>query len=249
MLRRLTTLNPYGISDNELYQEWLKCKNDPVYFAATYCKVEHPIYGTSNFQLYPHQEDAIRDYVNHNMVLHLTSPETGKLPVLLAYVIWFAIFHPNKSIYLGNYNLPGSVVIRSNFNTMLFNLPDWILPKILLQNSREIMFDNYSSIIITATTPYSLRGTSFSLIVLYDFALMDSKSQKELWYSVVCSTIHKTQTIICTNAQKSHTWFDDAWQNTTNDPTVHHIEWSLGLVQADDLIAEKQKRSPFERYF
>ena len=43
-------------------KETARCKVDPVYFIQNYCRIQHPIRGAINFDLYDYQKDMIRAY-------------------------------------------------------------------------------------------------------------------------------------------------------------------------------------------
>lgn len=67
----------YEYSLDEI-KEYLKCKNDPVYFIKNYIKIVHPDRGLELMQLYPYQEKMIRAYHKELNVISLTGRQMGK---------------------------------------------------------------------------------------------------------------------------------------------------------------------------
>ena len=62
----------------EMLDEIIKCKNDPIYFIKNYIKVIHPDRGLVLMELYEYQERMIRAYHENKRVIFLTSRQQGK---------------------------------------------------------------------------------------------------------------------------------------------------------------------------
>lgn len=62
----------------EMVEEYLKCKEDPIYFIKKYVKVIHPDRGIVLMELYDYQERMIRAYHENKKVIFLTSRQQGK---------------------------------------------------------------------------------------------------------------------------------------------------------------------------
>jgi hypothetical protein len=54
-------------------EEYKKCLVDPIYFMKKYVKIQHPIRGTVNFDLYEFQEKTLTDLVDHDFNIILKS--------------------------------------------------------------------------------------------------------------------------------------------------------------------------------
>lgn len=59
--------------------EFLKCKDDPVYFAKTYLKIVSLDYGLVPFDLYPFQERLIQNFHKHRFNICKMPRQTGKM--------------------------------------------------------------------------------------------------------------------------------------------------------------------------
>ena len=47
------------MTQEQLLNEFKRCKEDPVYFISKYIKVTHPVRGLVPFKLYPFQKDIL----------------------------------------------------------------------------------------------------------------------------------------------------------------------------------------------
>ena len=84
--------------DKELIQEYKKCMKDPAYFAATYCKVISLDKGLVPFDLYPYQEKMFKSFDEHRFNIVLACRQSGKSISSVAYLLWYALFHTEKTI-------------------------------------------------------------------------------------------------------------------------------------------------------
>lgn len=79
--RSNTNLRPKGAIiqyTDEMLDEYIKCKNDPVYFITTYIMVVHPDRGIVPMVLYDYQKNMVNAYHNNRRVIFLTSRQQGK---------------------------------------------------------------------------------------------------------------------------------------------------------------------------
>jgi len=62
----------------ELISEFIKCKDDPVYFAERYMKIVHIDRGLITIPLYDYQKEIIRAYPNNLKIALNQSRQSGK---------------------------------------------------------------------------------------------------------------------------------------------------------------------------
>ena len=79
-------------------QEYVKCMNNPAYFASKYCKIISLDKGLVNFELYPYQEKMFKHFNEHRFNIVLACRQSGKSISSVAYLLWFAVFHSEKTI-------------------------------------------------------------------------------------------------------------------------------------------------------
>ena len=80
-----TTLVKRGHSNTKYdtfrMQELKKCLNDPVYFAETYVKIQHPTKGGIPFEMWEFQRELIRIYAENRYSVSLLPRQSGKCVV------------------------------------------------------------------------------------------------------------------------------------------------------------------------
>jgi len=84
--------------DKDLIKEYQKCMKNPAYFAGTYCKVINLDKGLVPFDLYPYQEEMFKSYDEHRFNIVLACRQSGKSISSVAYLLWYALFHTEKTI-------------------------------------------------------------------------------------------------------------------------------------------------------
>jgi hypothetical protein len=140
--------------------EYQKCMNDPAYFAENYIKIINLDKGLVNFKLYPYQRDMINHFNDNRFSVVLACRQSGKSISTLAYIMWYAIFHPEKNCaVLANKGATAREML-SRITLMLENLPFFLQPGCKSLNKGTIHFSNNSKIFAAATSGSSIRGMS-----------------------------------------------------------------------------------------
>jgi superfamily II DNA or RNA helicase len=62
----------------EMVKEWVKCKNDPMYFARNYIKIVHVDNGLVTIEPYEYQEEIVRKFENTRRLIIVASRQCGK---------------------------------------------------------------------------------------------------------------------------------------------------------------------------
>ena len=163
-----------------------RCAEDPVYFVKNYVKIQHPTRGAISFDLYPYQEEMLRMYQNNRYCIALSARQTGKSITSAAFLLWFAIFHDDKTILIASNKNSNAMEMIFRIRYAYENLPMWLKPGVKDDgwNKHNIAFDNESRIISEATSENSGRGLSISLVFLDEFAFVKKSVQDDFWTSI-----------------------------------------------------------------
>ena len=78
--------------------EFLKCKEDPVYFARNYIQIVSLDEGLVPFNMYPFQEKLIRNFHNERFNICKMPRQTGKSTTCVSYLLHYAVFNDNVNI-------------------------------------------------------------------------------------------------------------------------------------------------------
>lgn len=208
--------------------EYMKCSQDPVYFAKTYCKVISLDRGLVNFDLYPYQETMFQHFNDNRFSIVLACRQSGKSISSVAYLLWYAVFHPEKTIaVLANKGATAREML-SRITLMLENLPFFLQPGTRALNKGSIEFSNNSRIIAAATSGSSIRGMSVNLLYLDEFAFVERASEFYTSTYPVISSGKDTKVIITSTANGIGNMFHTIWEGAVqkvNQFKPFRVDW------------------------
>jgi hypothetical protein len=148
--------------------------------------IQHPTKGAIPFDLYPYQEEMLWMFKENRYSITLSARQTGKSITSAAYLLWFSIFRPDKTILIASNKNSNAMEMISRIRYAYEELPYWLKPGVNDDgwNKHNIAFDNGSRIISEATSENSGRGLSISLVFLDEFAFVKQSVQSEFWTSI-----------------------------------------------------------------
>lgn len=209
-------------------QEYAKCMKDPVYFACTYLKVIHLDKGLVSFNLYPYQEKMFDHFNENRFSIVLACRQSGKSISSCAYLLWYALFHSEKTIaILANKGATAREML-SRITLMLENLPFFLQPGCRSLNKGSIEFSNNSRIIAAATSGSSIRGLSISLLFLDEFAFVENDTEFYTSTYPVISSGKTSRVIITSTANGIGNTYHKIWEGAvqkTNNYKPFRVDW------------------------
>ena len=220
-----------GVSHNftqyEL-EEYVKCMNDPAYFARKYLKVIHLDKGLVNFDLYPYQERMFDHFNDNRFCIVLACRQSGKSISSVGYLLWFAIFKPEQTIaILANKGATAREML-GRVTLMLENLPFFLQPGCKALNKGSIEFSNNSRIIAAATSGSSIRGMSVNLLFLDEFAFVENAAEFYTSTYPVVSSGKTSRVIITSTANGVGNVYHKLWEGAvqgTNEFKPFRVDW------------------------
>jgi len=212
----------------DLIQEYAKCMNDPAYFAENYCKVISLDKGLVPFELYPYQKKMFEVFNEHRFSVVLACRQSGKSISACAYLLWFALFNPEKTVaVLANKGATAREML-SRVTLMLENIPFFLQPGCKALNKGSIEFSNNSRILAAATSGSSIRGLSVSLLYLDEFAFVERASEFYTSTYPVISSGKDTKVIVTSTANGIGNMFYNIWQGAeqgVNEFKPFRVDW------------------------
>src|SRR6056300_567454 len=213
---------------NEEIKEYIKCSQDPVYFCKTYLKVISLDEGLVPFKLYPYQEQMFHHFRDNRFSIVLACRQSGKSISSVGFLLWFAIFHPEKTIaILANKGATAREML-SRVTLMLENLPFFLQPGCKALNKRSIEFSNNSRIVAAATSGSSIRGMSVNLLFLDEFAFVENAAEFYTSTYPVVSAGKDTKVIITSTANGLGNIYHKLWEGAvqgTNEFKPFRVDW------------------------
>jgi hypothetical protein len=208
--------------------EYARCMKDPSYFAKTYLKVISLDSGLVPFNLYPYQEKMFDHFNKNRFSIVLACRQSGKSISSVGYLLWYACFHPEKTIaILANKGATAREML-ARVTLMLENLPFFLQPGCKALNKGSIEFSNNSKIIAAATSGSSIRGLSINLLFLDEFAFIDNDAQFYTSTYPVVSSGKDTKIIITSTANGIGNVYHKLWEGATqetNEFKPFRVDW------------------------
>jgi hypothetical protein len=203
----------------EQVNELKKCMNDPVYFASTYCKIPHPLHGAIQCHPYPYQVTMLKMFQNNRNSMVLSARQTGKSMMSAIYLLWFAMFHFEKTVLIASNKNDNAMEMIFRIKFIYERLPHWLKPGLQDDgwNKHSVGFDNGSRIVSTATSENAGRGMSISLLFLDEFAFVRDAIQQEFWTSVAPTLATGGSCIIASTPNGDSNLFAQLWRGSQID--------------------------------
>ena len=220
-----------GVSEQwtaESITEYKKCMDNPIYFAETHLKVINLDEGLVPFKLYPYQEEMFGRFNEHRFNIILACRQSGKSISVCAYLLWYALFHPEKTVAILANKASTAREMLSRITLMLENLPFFLQPGTKALNKGSLEFGNNSRIITAATTGSSIRGLSINLLYLDEFAFVEKASEFYTSTYPVVSAGKDTKVIITSTANGIGNMFYKIWEGAVqevNEFTHFRVDW------------------------
>ena len=209
-------------------KEYAKCMKDPSYFARTYLKVISLDKGLVPFDLYQYQEEMFSYFNENRFSIVLACRQSGKSISSVAYLLWYAIFNPEKTIaVLANKGSTAREMLQ-RITLMLENMPFFLQPGCKALNKGSIEFSNNSRIVAAATSGSSIRGMSVNLLFLDEFAFVENDAEFYTSTYPVVSSGDSTRVIITSTANGVGNVFHKIWEGAvqgTNEYKPFRVDW------------------------
>ena len=233
-------------------QEFIKCKGDPVYFARNYIKIVSLDEGLVPFSMYDFQEEMVRCFHENRFNIAKLPRQTGKSTTVVSYLLHYIIFNDNVNIGILANKASTSRELLSRLQLAYENLPHWMQHGILAWNKGNVELDNGSKILAASTSSSAVRGMSFNIIFLDEFAFVPNHIAEQ-FFSSVYPTISsgKSTKVIIISTPNGMNMFYKLWHDAErgkNEYTTTEVHWSQ-VPGRDAAWKEQTIKNTSERQF
>lgn len=248
-------LKKAGVQQSYTQQEWdefIKCKKDPIYFIKKYVQIVTLDKGIQPFKMWKFQEEFVNIINKNRFVITKMPRQVGKTTTSVAYFLWFTIFNPDQSVaILAN---KGSLArdILAKYQLAYENLPSFLQQGVVEWNKGNVKLENGSKLIAGATSSSAIRGGSFNLVFLDEFAHVQQNMAVEFFTSVYpVITSGKDTKVIIVSTPKGMNLFYKIWSDAEarkSDYVPFQIHWS-DVPGRDEKWKEETIRNTSEKQF
>ena len=155
--------------------------------------------------------------------------QSGKTTCASAYLLWFAMFHPDQTILVAAHKYTGAQEIMQRIRYGYELCDDHIRCGVISYNKGSIDFDNGSRIVSATTTGNTGRGMSISLLYCDEFAFVQPNIATEFWTSISPTLATGGRAIITSTPNSDEDEFAIIWKESQNQFDEY------GDVRADGL--------------
>jgi len=210
--------------------EFRKCENDPLYFIKTYVQIVSLDEGLVPFNMYGFQEEMVQTMHDERFTICKLPRQSGKSTTIVSYLLHYALFNPNCNIAILANKSSTARDILGRLQLAYENLPKWLQQGVINWNKGSIELENKSSIVAASTSSSAIRGGSYNIIFLDEFAFVPANIAEQFFSSVypTISSGQKTKMIIVSTPHGMNMFYKlwvDA-QNKNNDYTPIEVHWS-----------------------
>jgi hypothetical protein len=214
----------------EQIEEFLKCKNNPVYFAQKYVKIVSLDEGLVPFKPYKFQEKLIKRFHKNRFNICKMPRQTGKSTTVVSYLLHYAVFNDSVNIGILANKAATARELLGRLQTAYENLPKWMQQGVLVWNRGSLELENGSKILAASTSASAVRGMSFNILFLDEFAFVPNHIADSFFASVYPTiTSGKKTKVIIVSTPHGMNHFYRLWHDAErgkNEYTPTDVHWS-----------------------
>jgi hypothetical protein len=244
----------------EQVEEYIKCAGDVEYFARSYIKIVNVDYGLMPFNMWDFQAKMLKTFQNNRFSICKLPRQVGKSTTSIAYILHLVLFTDQQNVaILAN---KGALArdLLAKLQLAYEYLPKWLQQGVVTWNKGNIELENGSKVLAAATSSSAIRGGSFNLIFLDEFAFVQ-RNLADAFFASTYPTISsgKTTKIIIVSTPNGMNHFFKMWTDATegrseyvpieimwNDVPGRDEEWKKQTIAN---TSEEQFRQEFETEF
>jgi len=241
----------YAFTQKEL-EEYKKCHDDIIYFIEKYMKIVTLDHGIQPFSMWDFQKTMVKNFMAHRFNICKLPRQVGKSTVSVAYMLHYILFNENVSVAILANKAATAREILGRLKLAYEKLPKFLQAGIKEWNKGGIELGNGSKIIAESTAADSIRGFTFNLIFLDEFAFVPDNLAIDFFNSTYPTiTSGKTSKMIIVSTPKGMNHFHDMWIEAVKKKSDYHpyeIHWSM-VPGRDQLWKEETIRNTSARQF
>ena len=232
--------------------EITKCIKDPVYFIRKYVKIVNVDEGLVPFNMWPFQVEMVKGFHANRFSIAKMPRQVGKTTTAAGYMLWCVLFTDDYKIAIlaNKGDLARDILGRIKY--AFEYLPLWMQQGIIEWNKGNIVLENGSEISAYATSAAGVRGGSYNLVFLDEFAFVPQNMAVEFFtstYPVISSG--KTTKVIIVSTPHGLNMFYKMWTDAVEKRSLYvpfEVHWSM-VPGRDDKWREETIRNTSDEQF
>ena len=210
--------------------EYQKCMDDPLHFIQSYVKIVSLDEGLVPFKMYPFQKEMVGTFHNNRFTICKLPRQSGKSTTMISYILHYALFNPSVNIAILANKAATARDLLSRLQLAYEHLPKWLQQGVMSWNKGSLELENGSKILASSTSASAVRGGSYNIIFLDEFAYVPS-NVAEQFFSSVYPTISsgKTTKVMIVSTPHGMNMFYKLWTDAENQRNTYipiEVHWS-----------------------
>ena len=246
-----SALVPQEYGEKEI-AEFIRCAKDPIYFIEQYVKIISLDEGLIPFNLYPFQKDIVGTFHNNRFTICKLPRQSGKSTTIIGYLIHYAIFNEQTNVAILANKASTSRDLLGRFQLAYEHLPTWLQMGVLNWNKGSLELENGSKILAASTSASAIRGMTFNIIFLDEFAFVPSHIAEQFFASVYPTiTAGKTSKVMIVSTPHGMNMYYRMWMDAVNKHSEFipiEVHWTE-VPGRDDEWKKQTIKNTSERQF
>ena len=236
----------------EQIQEYQKCMEDPVHFIQEHMKIVSLDEGLVPFKMYDFQQNMVKTFHDNRFTICKLPRQSGKSTTIIAYLLHYVLFNQNVNVAILANKSSTARDILGRLQLGYENLPKWLQQGVISWNKGSLDLENGSSILAASTSASAIRGGSYNIIFLDEFAYVPTSLAEE-FFSSVYPTISsgKSTKVMIVSTPHGMNMFYKLWtdaQSKKNDYIPLEVHWSE-VPGRDEVWKEETIRNTSQSQF
>ena len=165
-------------------QEYKRCMDDPLYFIQTYVRIISLDEGLIPFKMYPFQKEMVGTFHKNRFTICKLPRQSGKSTTMISYLLHYSLFNPSVNIAILANKAATARDLLGRLQLAYEHLPKWLQQGVMSWNKGSLELENGSKILASSTSASAVRGGSYNIIFLDEFAYVPSNVAEQFFSSV-----------------------------------------------------------------
>ena len=231
----------------EELQEYKRCMDNPQYFIETYIKIISLDDGLVPFKMYDFQKEIVGTFHNNRFTICKLPRQSGKSTIIIAYLLHYVLFNPTVNVAILANKAATARDLLGRLQLAYEHLPKWLQQGVMSWNKGSLELENGSKILASSTSASAVRGGSYNIIFLDEFAYVPA-NVAEQFFSSVYPTISagKTTKVMIVSTPHGMNMFYKLWvdaEEQRNSYIPIEVHWSEVPGRDEEWKAETIKNT------
>ena len=233
-------------------KEFIKCEKNPAYFIENYVNIVSIDEGLIPFKLYDFQKEMVGTFHSNRFTICKLPRQSGKSTTIISYLIHYVIFNEAVNVAILANKAATARDLLGRFQLAYEHLPEWMQQGVMNWNKGSLELENGSKIIAASTSASAVRGGSYNIIFLDEFAFIPSNIAEQFFSSVYPTiTAGQTSKVIIVSTPHGMNMFYKMWMDAVNNKSEFvpiEVHWRE-VPGRDDEWKELTVRNTSEQQF